>query len=132
MLWELFKILRGNSFFIYHEGQRNGKPSLWVVEDFDDIATINGYHVAKSTVWQEEALAPAVPNTAGTMRSYAVDPKAHRCLQAFSDKIAPGLIRVPNQMLPSMLEDKERIRHLELLHVASAVGTNVLLVVRRF
>ena len=40
------------------------------VEDFDDIATINGYHVAKEAgLTEEEALARLL-NTAGTMRGH--------------------------------------------------------------
>ncbi len=60
-LWELFNLAIKGIRFIY-QGQKIGMENqvFESVEDFDDIATINGYHVAKAGL--SGALA-ALPNT---------------------------------------------------------------------
>ena len=57
--------------FIY-QGQEIGMEtkSLNQWRDFDDIATINGYHVAKEAGLSEEEALAAILNTARTMHGH--------------------------------------------------------------
>ena len=65
------QILRKGIPFIY-QGQEIGMENqvFESVEDFDDIATINGYHVAKEAGLSEEEAWQQLPTTAGTMHGH--------------------------------------------------------------